>query len=129
MSDRYSKPPIADDFPAIAQRMRELRLGTLGGTAFALPPGISILIGSDLRMPVRLPAGIDLVVVLHPSSNPTSVTKLIPYRYEDKGRATHCLAALVAALGQLYPSLRRDGPEIHLARQDGNDLLDRLQQL
>lgn len=125
MSDRYSKPPIADDFPAIAQRMRELRLGT-GGSAFALPTGIHILVGSDLRVPIRLPPGVDLVLVLHPSSHPTSMTKIIPYHFEHKDRATYRMDELVGTLGQLYPSVRRVNGEIHLSRQDGHDLIDRL---
>lgn len=124
--DRYAKPRIADDFAAIATRMKELRLGTNQGSEFSLPPGVAILVAADVRPPITLPSDSHLVLIFHPSAYPSSTAKIVVYHFDRHERAQRCMEDLLNSLRRLYPRLKHVSGEIHLPYDDGIDLLFRL---
>jgi hypothetical protein len=125
--DRYTKPRIADDYTAIAARMKELRLGTISqGFELSLPQGVSILVASDVRPPITLPLDSHLVLIFHPSAHPTSTAKIIVYHFDRQDRALRCMEELLNSLRRLYPKVKHISGEIHLPYDDGIDLLFRL---
>src|SRR5882672_6383913 len=118
--DRYDKPRIADDFPAINRRMRELKLG---GSGFALPQGVAIFIASDIKPPVKIPLDKDLTLMFHPATHRELKAKLIVFHFDQQETAVRKLQALVEMLLSHYPSTKRISSEIHLSMEDGLDLL------
>jgi hypothetical protein len=110
-----TQPPIIYDFGAIGRRLRELESKT---RPLALPPGVVILLDTDIRSSKPSFRAGDVVFVLHLGDR--AVITLAHMRASEHARRV--LQSMVECLKPEYPSLEWAGMELYLTIDDGTRL-------